>query len=65
MITIILRKEKFEFPIPLTVKEALHRLGLTPETHLAIREGVLLPENERLNDGDVIQLIASISGGNE
>ena len=64
MITLILRKEKFDFPIPLTVIEALQRLGLTPETHLAVRDGVLLSENERLEDGDVIQLIAAISGGN-
>lgn len=64
MITIIRRKEKFEFPTPLTVMEALQSLGLTPETHLAIRDGILLSENDRLEDGDVIQLIAAISGGN-
>ena len=65
MIIIILRKEKFEFPFPLTLIEALQRLGLTPETHLAVRDGVLLSENDRLEDGDVIQLIATISGGKE
>jgi sulfur carrier protein ThiS len=63
MITFILRKEKFEFPNPLTVKEALLQLGLTPETHLAIRDRVLLSEDELLKDRDIVQLIATISGG--
>jgi sulfur carrier protein len=63
MITLILHKEKIEFPEPLTVKEALLHLGLTSETHLAIRNGVILSGDELLEDGDTIQLIAAISGG--
>jgi sulfur carrier protein ThiS len=63
MITLILRKEKFEFPNSLTVKEALLPLGLTTETHLAVRAGVLLHEDDLLEDGDVVQLIATIAGG--
>ncbi len=65
MITLLIRKQVYEFPAPLSVKEALERLGLTPETHLVLREGILLEQEDQLRDGDVVKLIASISGGNQ
>lgn len=63
MITLILRKQTFQLAGPLTVLEALAALGLSPETHLAVRDGVLLEENDQLQDGDVVRLVAAISGG--
>jgi len=65
MITLLIRKEVYEFLAPLSVKEALEQLGLTTETHLVLREGILLEQEDQLRDGDVVKLIASISGGNQ
>ncbi len=63
MITINLRNEEYHLPGPITVREALKELGLTPETHLALREGKLLDPDEILIENDTLKLVANISGG--
>ncbi len=60
---LILRNREYEVPAGLTVREAIRQAGLVPESVLPTREGELIPEDERLRDGDVIHLIAVISGG--
>jgi sulfur carrier protein ThiS len=63
-ITINSRPQLYVLPgDPITVREAREFLGLEPESYLVLREGVLLNENDLLQDGDVIKLIAAISGG--
>jgi sulfur carrier protein len=63
MITLFLRKQTFQLVGPLSVKDALSALGLSPETHLVVRDGVLLEEDDQLQDGDVVRLVSAISGG--
>jgi len=58
-----LRKEEFQLEGKITVKEAFKQLGLSLETYLATRDGALLTENEVLKNGDIVTLIAVISGG--
>ena len=62
-VTLILRKQELEVEGTVTVKEALERLGLSPESHLAVRDGQLLTENEPLRNGERIKLVPVISGG--
>ncbi len=64
-IIFVLRKQEIELPVEKTlmVKEALQRLGYSSETHLVVRDGELLNENEPLRDGDRIKLVPVISGG--
>ena len=64
-ITFILRKQEIilEGNKTLMVKEALQKLGYSTETHLVVKDGELLNENEPLHNGDRVQLIAVISGG--
>jgi len=64
-ITFILRKQEIGLEVEhtLMVKEALQRLGFSAETHLVVKDGELLNENEPLRDGDRVKLIAVISGG--
>ena len=50
-------------PAGLTIREAVKRVGITPETVLPTRDGELIPDTERLKEGDVIVLISVISGG--
>jgi sulfur carrier protein ThiS len=64
-ITLILRKKELFLEGTQTVREALDKLGLSPETHLAIRNGELLTDREHLKDGDVVKLVPVISGGNQ
>ncbi len=64
-ITFILRKQEIilEGNKTLMVKEALQQLGYSTETHLVVKDGELLNENEPLRNGDRVKLIAVISGG--
>jgi sulfur carrier protein len=64
-IIFILRKREIPLEIEKTlmVKEALARLGFSIETHLVVRGGEMLNENEALRDGDRVKLIPVISGG--
>jgi len=57
------RGEVRELAAPLTVSEALAQLGLPPELYLVLRNGVLLQEDDLLQDGDAIRLVGVISGG--
>lgn len=41
----------------------LDELGLSREAHLVIRNGTLVPGDERLDDGDTIEVRPVISGG--
>ena len=60
---LILRDEEFEVRSGMTVRSALLKLGLSPEAILATRDGTLLTDDEIINEGEEIQLIAVISGG--
>ncbi len=62
-VVLILRKQEFKIEGTITVKEALKRLNLSPESHLVVRNGELLNENDVLRDGDVVKIVPSISGG--
>lgn len=61
--TLILRDKAYTVPAGITVREAIRRAGLVPHSVLPTRDGELIPEDERLREGDVIQLVAVISGG--
>ena len=46
-----------------TVIALLDELGLNREAHLVIRNGTLVPGDERLDDSDSIEIRPVISGG--
>ena len=46
-----------------TVRALLTELGLDREAHLVIRNGTLVPGDERLDDLDVVEVRPVISGG--
>lgn len=63
-IKLILRKKEYELEgKTIQVKQALQQLELSPEAYLLVRAGELLNENDFLRDGDVIKIVAVISGG--
>lgn len=62
-VTLILRKKEYTVEGTITVKAALKQLGLSPESHLVVRDGKLLTENDVLRNGEVAKLVAVISGG--
>jgi sulfur carrier protein ThiS len=60
---IIYRDKEWEAPINITVRDAIKKGGLNPETVLATRDGRLITEDVHLQPDDVIKLVAVISGG--
>jgi sulfur carrier protein len=63
MIKLKYRKQEWELEGKFTVRQAIERVGLNPESVLAVRNGELVTEDVRLEDGDEIRLVAVISGG--
>lgn len=47
----------------MTVAHALEKLGFNPESLLGTRDGELITDDEIVQEGDVIKLVAVISGG--
>ncbi len=62
-VTLIFRKKEYFVEGTITVKEALKQLGLSPESHLVVKDGQLLNENDVLRNGETAKIISAISGG--
>lgn len=63
-IRLMLRKQELHLEEKsIQVKQAFHKLELSPEAHLLVRNGELLNENDWLRDGDEIKIVPVISGG--
>ncbi|MEM0161057.1 MAG: MoaD/ThiS family protein [Thermoplasmata archaeon] len=45
------------------VSEILKELSLTAETHIVLKNGVPVPEDDKVSDSDTIQIIRVFSGG--
>lgn len=63
MVKLILRDKEYEVKPGMTLLSALHKIDVVPESVIATRDGEMILEDEILQEGDVIKLIAVISGG--
>jgi sulfur carrier protein len=59
----MLRNKEYEVKAGMTLLSALQKINVLPESVIATREGEMILEDEILKDGDVVKLIAVISGG--
>lgn len=62
-VTLTYRRQTFTVKPGMTVRAAIQKCDLNPETVLAARNGELITDEVLLNPGDQIKLIATISGG--
>jgi sulfur carrier protein len=64
-VRVLLRNPRRELDVAgaRTVRALLSDLGLDREAHLVIRNGTLVPGDERLDDLDVVEVRPVISGG--
>ena len=60
---ITLRDQSFEVPSGSTLRHALEKIGVNPDSVLPTRAGELMTDDELIQEGDRIRLIAVISGG--
>jgi sulfur carrier protein ThiS len=63
MVKLILRDTEYEVKPGMTLLSSLEKCDILAESVIATRNGELILEDEILNDGDVIKLVAVISGG--
>ena len=63
MVKLILREKEYEVKPGMTLLSALQKSEILPESVIATRDGEMILEDEILKDGEVIKLIAVISGG--
>jgi len=59
----IYRNQEYEVKAGMTVLHALEKIGINKESVLATRDGELITEDVIIREGDVIKLVAVISGG--
>ena len=60
---LILRKQEVEVPAGQKIREAAQSLGIHWEHYVAVREGEVVCMDETLREGDVVRLVAAVSGG--
>jgi sulfur carrier protein ThiS len=58
-----MRDKEYQIKPGMTLLSALNKSDIVPESVIATRDGEMILEDEILKDGDVIKLIAVISGG--
>ena len=63
MVKVIFRDKEWELRAGMTVRRAILKVGLDPQAVLAVRDGQLINEATITRQGDVIRLVAVISGG--
>jgi sulfur carrier protein ThiS len=64
-VKLILRDKEYEVKPGMTLLSSLQKINVLPESIIAARDGELILEDEILKDGDVVKLVAVISGGAE
>ncbi len=62
-VKLVLRGKEFEVRPGMTLRDSLFKINVLPESVLATRQGQMITDDEILVDGDVIKLVAAISGG--
>jgi sulfur carrier protein ThiS len=60
---IILRNKELVITHGMTVRKALQKLNIEPDSVLVTREGELITDDEIIKMDDVIKLVPVISGG--
>lgn len=57
------QRKELEVPGRRRVDALLQELGLNPEAHIVIRNGELVTRDEWLEEGDTVEIVSAISGG--
>jgi thiamine biosynthesis protein ThiS len=63
MVKLILRNAAYEVKAGMTLLSSLEKIGVLPESVIAVRNGEMILEDEILKDGDEVKLVSVISGG--
>jgi sulfur carrier protein ThiS len=64
-VTFTYRNKQHELPAGMTVRDAVKKIGLQPETVLAVHDGKLITDDTVIRAGMQIKLVAVVSGGGQ
>lgn len=62
-VKLVLRGKEYEVKPGMTLLDSLKKINVLSESVLAVRNGELILDDEILKDGEVVKLVAVISGG--
>jgi sulfur carrier protein len=62
-VKLILRGKEYEVKPGMTLLDSLKKINVLSESVIATQDGEMILDDEILKDGDVVKLIAVISGG--
>jgi sulfur carrier protein ThiS len=62
-VKLILRDKEYDVKPGMTLLDSLKKINILSESVIATREGEMILDDEILWDGEVVKLIAVISGG--
>ncbi|RPH61607.1 MAG: MoaD/ThiS family protein [Chloroflexi bacterium] len=62
-VKLVLRGKEYQVKPGMNLLDSLRKAGILPESVIAVRDGEMIVEDEILKDGDVVKLVAVISGG--
>jgi sulfur carrier protein ThiS len=62
-VKLILRGKEYEVRPGMTLLDALKKSNIVPESVIATRAGEMILDDEILREGEIIDLVAVISGG--
>ena len=62
-VKLVLRDKEYDVKPRMTLLDSLKKINVLSESVIATRKGEMILDDEILNDGDVVKLIAVISGG--
>lgn len=63
MVKLILRNKEYEVKPGMNLQAALKKCDIIPESVIATRDGEMILDDEILKDGDIVKLVAVLSGG--
>lgn len=62
-VKLVLRGKEYEVKPGMTLLDSLKKINILSESVIAVRDGEMILDDEILKDGDVVKLVAVISGG--
>lgn len=62
-VKLVLRGKEYEVKPGMTLLDSLKKINVLSESVIAVRDGEMILDDEILKDGDVVKLVAVISGG--
>jgi sulfur carrier protein ThiS len=63
LVKLVYRGKEHLVPTGMTIRDAVKKIGLHPETVLAVHDGKLITDDTILREGMQVKLVAVVSGG--